>query len=105
MIRTITSTAAFSDQVLASHAPVLVDFYADWCGPCQAQTPVLEAFAATHSNDVEVVKVNIDEHPQLASTYGVRSIPTLKLFENGEVTDTRVGVSSATQLEALLNTN
>ncbi len=101
MIESITSQQAFASHVLDSSVPVLVDFYTDWCGPCQAQTPILEAFADAHAGDVSVVKVNIEDNVDIARTYGVRSIPTLTLFKDGQPTETRVGLSSASELESL----
>ncbi len=91
----------FNHHVLVASGPVLVDFYADWCGPCQAQTPILESFAEAQAELVQVVKVNIDEAPEIAQRYGVRSIPTLALFENGEVVQTHVGTATESQLTAL----
>ena len=92
----------FSERVQQQSGLVLVDFYADWCGPCQAQTPVLESFAEQHQAQLQVVKVNVDDAPEVARAYGVRSIPTLALFADGEVVDTRVGTSSQAQLTALI---
>ncbi len=101
MIESITSQQAFASHVLDATVPVLVDFYTDWCGPCQAQAPILEAFADAHVGDVSVVKVNIEDNIDIARTYGVRSIPTLTLFKEGQPIETRVGLSSASELEAL----
>ncbi len=79
----------------------IVDFYADWCGPCRAMAPTLDAFAAKHS-DVKVVKVNIDQHPELAAEYGVRSIPTLLGFRDGRESGRTIGVTNQDGLEALV---
>ena len=96
------SEATFRDVVLKSDVPVLVDFYADWCGPCQRLTPVLEQLAAETPN-AKIVKVNVDHSPRLAVQYGVESIPSLKLFEKGAVTDEVVGLASKRQLQEMLN--
>ncbi len=92
----------FPEQVLTAQGPVLVDFYADWCGPCQTQAPILESFAAQQTDSLAVVKVNVDEAPEVAQRYGIRSIPTLALFANGEVLETRVGTTTAAQLNELV---
>lgn len=93
----------FDEQVLAANNPVLVDFYADWCGPCRVQKPILEELAADYADRVDVVKLDVDEAQETAQRYGVRSIPSLLLFKYGEVVATRVGVSSKADLSALLD--
>ena len=95
------SGAEFEQAVLRSNTPVLVDFYADWCAPCRAQAPILESVAQKFEGDAKIVKVDIDADPELAARFSVRSIPTLLLFNGGELQDTRVGVSTAAQLELL----
>jgi thioredoxin 1 len=95
------SEATFDDMVLKSDVPVLVDFYADWCGPCQRLAPVLEQLA-TEIPGVRIVKVNLDHCPRLATQYGVQSIPTLKVFRNGTGGGQIVGLASKSQLRALL---
>ncbi|MEU7281355.1 thioredoxin [Streptomyces sp. NPDC045431] len=82
---------SFEAEVLNSEKPVLVDFWAAWCGPCRQIAPSLEAIAAEHSEDIKVVKLNIDENPATAAKYGVMSIPTLNVYQNGEVVKTIVG--------------
>ncbi|MGW0854563.1 thioredoxin [Streptomyces sp. NPDC002690] len=82
--------ATFEEEVLKSGKPVLVDFWAAWCGPCRQIAPSLEAIAAEHS-EIEIVKLNIDENPDTAAKYGVMSIPTLNVYQGGEVAKTIVG--------------
>lgn len=93
----------FQEQVIRSTRPVLVDFYADWCGPCRAQTPILEALAGEYAGQVEIVKVNVDQDAGLAGQYGVRSIPTLILFKEGAPVKVQVGASSAKQLKSVID--
>jgi thioredoxin 1 len=93
--------ANFRNLVLNSDGPVLVDFYADWCGPCQRLAPLLEELAAEIPG-ARIVKVDVDQSRSLAAEYGVDSIPSLKLFKNGTVTDQLVGLASKNQLRALL---
>ncbi|MEU6754850.1 thioredoxin [Streptomyces sp. NPDC046685] len=83
--------ASFEADVLTSDKPVLVDFWAAWCGPCRQLTPSLEAIAAEHGEQIEIVKLNIDENPETAAAYGVMSIPTMNVYVGGEVTKTIVG--------------
>lgn len=103
-IKTVTD-ASFDQEVLNSSKPVLVDFWAEWCGPCRALTPILEDVAATHGNDVTFVKVNIDENPMAPSKYGVMSIPTLILFKNGQVEAVKMGLLSKSQLSAFVESH
>ena len=92
----------FDSLVLKSDVPVLVDFYADWCGPCQRLTPILEELAG-ETPDAKIVKVNVDRSPNLAAEYGVDSIPSLRVFKNGAVTEQLVGLANKSQLKSLIS--
>lgn len=94
---------SFPEQVLQSDSPVLVDFWAEWCGPCRSIAPLLEEVAAERQQSLRVVKVNVDEQPELASQFGVRSIPTLILFRDGQVQGQRVGALRRVELDAFLD--
>ena len=94
--------ANFDSLVLKSDVPVLVDFYADWCGPCQRLTPILEELAR-ETPDAKIVKVNVDHSPNLAAEYGVDSIPSLRVFKNGAVTEQLVGLANKNQLKSLIS--
>ena len=98
-----TTEARFQTDVLNAERPVLVDFYADWCGPCKNQLQVLENLGPEVADRVDVVKVDIDQEPGLARAYGVRSIPTLMLFKAGKSVGTRVGVTPGQELTELLS--
>ncbi len=93
-----TSDTAFEADVLKSDKLVLVDFWAEWCGPCKMIAPHLEALAAELGDQLEVIKVNIDDNPLTPTRYGVRGIPTLMLFKNGEVAATKVGALPKSKL-------
>jgi len=92
----------FSSEVLESDIPVLVDFSAVWCGPCQRQLSVLKDFAEKHKDKIKVCKVDIDGSPELTSTYRIRSVPTLVLFRNGKAIHTKVGLSTIHTMEDML---
>ena len=90
--------ASFPDQVLESSVPVLVDFWAPWCGPCRMVAPVVDEIAEQYDGQIKVVKLNTDENPQVASQYGIRSIPTLMIFKDGQRVDMVVGAVPKTTL-------
>ena len=91
-------TSNFQDEVLNAQEPVTVDFWAEWCGPCKMIAPSLEEISNEMAGKVKVAKINIDENPEIAAQYGVRSIPTLAIFKAGEVADIKVGAAPKTAL-------
>ena len=96
---------SFDADVLSADGPVLVDFWAEWCGPCKQIAPALEELATKMEGQVTVAKVNIDDNPMTPSKYGVRGIPTPMLFKNGEVAATKIGAIATTQLVDWVNEN
>ncbi len=100
-----TSDEGFDTDVLQSDRPVLVDYWAEWCGPCKMIAPILEEVASEYGEKIKVCKMNIDENQETPPRYGIRGIPTLILFKNGEVEATKVGALSKTQLQSFLDDN
>ena len=96
------TTSEFDSEVIQSETPVIVDFWAEWCGPCRAVSPVLEQIAEERADDVRLVKVNIDEEPELAQRYGILSIPTIVLFKGGEPAAAAIGAQPKRMLERSL---
>ncbi len=101
-ILTLTSEN-FDQEVLKSPTPVLVDFWAEWCGPCKMVSPILDELATEYDGKVKIGKVNIDDHQGLATEYGIRAIPTLLLFKAGQVTDQIVGLRSKRDFKSKLD--
>ena len=95
----------FDSTVLNADVPVLVDFWAEWCGPCRVLGPTVESLADDYAGRVKVAKLNIDDNPEAAARYGVRSIPTLILFKNGKPSETTVGLRPKAQLAELIDRN
>ena len=95
----------FESEVMNADRPVLVDYWAEWCGPCKMIAPILDEVADSYGDRLKVVKLNIDENPETPPKYGIRGIPTLMLFKNGNVEATKVGALSKSQLTAFIDSN
>jgi thioredoxin 1 len=92
--------ATFADMVLNSKETIMVDFWAEWCGPCRAVSPILDAIAAEHADKIKIVKLNVDDNPQMAMKYQITSIPAMKVFRGGEVVKTVIGAKPKPAIEA-----
>jgi thioredoxin 1 len=103
-IKHVTDTT-FNSEVLESSLPVLVDYWAEWCGPCKMIGPIIDESAESYADRLSVAKINVDENQSVPSRYHVRGIPTLMLFKNGEVVATKVGAMSKSQLSAFIEAN
>ncbi len=97
--------SSFDEQVLNAPGPILVDFWAEWCGPCKQIAPSLEEIASEMDGKITIAKINIDENPETPGRYGVRGIPTLMIFKNGSVADTKVGALPKGQLSSWVEEN
>jgi thioredoxin 1 len=97
------SDATFESEVLNSAEPVVVDFWAEWCGPCRMIAPALEEIAGSMSGKIKVVKLNVDENPSTASRYGIMSIPTLMIFKDGQLASRQVGAAPKQKLQQWIN--
>jgi thioredoxin 1 len=103
-IKHVTDTT-FNSEVLESSLPVLVDYWAEWCGPCKMIGPIIDESAESYADRLSVAKINVDDNQSVPSRYHVRGIPTLMLFKNGEVVATKVGALSKSQLSAFIDAN
>ncbi len=101
----IITDASFEADVLQSDKPVLVDFWAVWCGPCKMLSPLVDTVATEYADKLIVAKMNVDENPQIPQRFGIRGIPTLLLFKNGSLMAQKVGVMSQAQLKAFIDAN
>ena len=97
------SDATFESDVLKAGKPVLVDYWAEWCGPCKMIAPILDEVAGSYGDKLQVAKMNVDENREIPAKFGIRGIPTLMLFKNGELAATKVGAMSKAQLTAFLD--
>jgi thioredoxin 1 len=95
----------FEEEIIKAEGPVLVDYWADWCGPCKMIAPILDEISSEYTGKLKVAKLNIDENPNTPPKYGIRGIPTLMLFKGGRVEATKVGAVSKSQLTAFIDSN
>nr|6MZA_A Chain A, Thioredoxin [Rickettsia prowazekii str. Madrid E]6NUP_A Chain A, Thioredoxin [Rickettsia prowazekii str. Madrid E] len=102
MVNNVTDSS-FKNEVLESDLPVMVDFWAEWCGPCKMLIPIIDEISKELQDKVKVLKMNIDENPKTPSEYGIRSIPTIMLFKNGEQKDTKIGLQQKNSLLDWIN--
>jgi thioredoxin 1 len=100
---THVSDATFQSDVLDAKAPVLVDFWAEWCGPCKMIAPILDEVAGSYNGKLKITKVNVDENREIPAKFGIRGIPTLMLFKDGQLAATKVGALSKAQLTAFID--
>jgi thioredoxin 1 len=98
------SDSTFASEVLKATSPVVVDFWAEWCGPCRMIAPALEEIAGSLGDKVKIVKLNVDENPQTAAKYGIQSIPTLMIFKNGQEASRQIGAAPRQKLEHWITT-
>lgn len=103
MAEVVLTKDNFKNEVLESDIPVLVDFWATWCGPCRMLSPIIEEIAEEYEGSVKVGKVNVDDEPELSAQYGIESIPTVMYFRNGEVSDTAIGYRPKSEFEKMIN--
>ena len=103
MVNEITSSQQFEQEVLNSDEPVFVDFWAEWCGPCRAVSPVVEELSKEYGDKVDFVKVNVDQNNELAQKYGIFSIPTLAIFKDGKVVSQKMGAASKESFKAMID--
>ena len=105
MSTNITNDQTFDNDILSSDLPVVVDFGAEWCGPCKVLDPILEKIAEEHKDKIKIYKMNIDENPMTPQKFGIRGIPTIMIFKKGELIDTKVGSLPKTALETWIQSN
>ena len=100
-----TTDASFEADVLQSQLPVLLDFWAEWCGPCRSIAPILDELAEQYAGKLQICKMNVDENRETPAKFGIRGIPTLMIFKGGELAQTQVGAAGKAQLQALIDKN